>query len=370
MGSFFKDCDCAKPTRCPHPYSIRFRDALGKQREVSGYATQDDAIERLTQLYAEKKTTAPSVAAARRELGQLTVEEYAKQWHPRQRKMTDYSTGEHVDSSINVHIVPRLGARKLNSVTPMVVERFLDAMEGDGVGRGNQVNIFRVLKTILRDAYAKGAMADDPVKGVQEPEYVREQVAIPSLAYVKKALTVADEDLALEIAMMTGCGLRNGEARAVNVHNVVAQDVYRVREQIHSNTHKPAKLKHRKTGEFREVPLPRSAREAIERYAAKHGTTKDGYLLRGPSGWYTEPMERRRVKRLFKNLPPEEGVGMYGFRHYFASNALGNGIPITDVAEWMGHKSIEETYRTYRHLMPGSITKAARILDAGLWEAA
>lgn len=61
---------------------------------------------------------------------------------------------------------------------------------------------------------------------------------------------------------------------------------------------------------------------------------------------------------------------MYGFRHYFASNALGSGIPITDVAEWMGHKSIEETYRTYRHLMPGSITRAARILDAGLWETA
>ncbi|MFE2010454.1 tyrosine-type recombinase/integrase [Streptomyces sp. NPDC059491] len=284
--------------------------------------------------------------------------------------MTNYSTGEHVDSSINVHIVPRLGARKLNSVTPMVVERFLDEMESDGGGRGNQVNIFRVLKTILRDAYAKGAMADDPVKGVQEPEYVRGAVAIPSLAYVKKALAVADEDLALEIVLMAGCGLRNGEARAVNVRNVVAQDVYRVREQIHSNTHKPAKLKHRKAGEFREVPLPRSVREAIERYAEKHGTTKDGYLLRGPSGWYTEPMERRRVKRLLAKLPPEQGVGMYGFRHYFASNALGNGIPITDVAEWMGHKSIEETYRTYRHLMPGSITKAARILDAGLWEAA
>ncbi|MFJ4710015.1 tyrosine-type recombinase/integrase [Streptomyces anulatus] len=66
------------------------------------------------------------------------------------------------------------------------------------------------------------------------------------------------------------------------------------------------------------------------------------------------------------DLPPEEGVGMYGFRHYFASNALGNGIPITDVAEWMGHNSIEETYRTYRHLMPGSIAKAARTLDTGL----
>ncbi|MFF8855645.1 tyrosine-type recombinase/integrase [Streptomyces althioticus] len=370
MGSFFKECDCAKPTRCPHLYTIRFRDALGKQREESGYDTQDDAIERLTAIYAEKKSTAPSVAEARRELGQQTVEEYAKQWRPRQRKMTEYSTGEHVDSSINVHIVPRLGSRKLNSVTPIVVERFLDELEADKVGRGNQVNIFRTLKAILRDAYGKGAMADDPVKGVQEPEYVREKVVIPSLAYVKKALTVADEHLALEIVMMVGCGLRNGEARAVNVNNVVADDVYRVHEQIHSNTHKPAKLKHRKAGEFREVPLPRSVKEALERYEEQHGTTKDGYLLRGPSSYYTEPMERRRVQKLFKDLPAENGVGMYSFRHYFASNALGNGIPITDVAEWMGHKSIEETYRTYRHLMPGNITKAARILDAGLWEAA
>ncbi|WP_442712900.1 tyrosine-type recombinase/integrase [Streptomyces rochei] len=370
MGSFFKECGCSRPTRCPHPYTIRFRDALGKQREEAGFGTQDDAIERLTQIYAEKKKTAPSVAEARRELGQQTVAEYTKQWRPRQRRLTEYSTGWHVDSSINVHIIPRLGSRKLNSVTPIVVERFLDELETDGVGRGNQVNIFRVLKAVLRDAYGKGAMADDPVKGIQEPEYVREKVVIPSLTYVKKALTVADEDLALEIVMMVGCGLRNGEARAVNINNVVADDVYRVHEQIHSNTHKPAKLKHRKAGEFREVPLPRSVREAMERYEEKHGTTKEGYLLRGPSGYYTEPMERRRVQRLFKELPAADGVGMYSFRHYFASNALGNGIPITDVAEWMGHKSIEETYRTYRHLMPGSITKAARILDAGLWEAA
>lgn len=59
--------------------------------------------------------------------------------------MTEYSTGWHVDSSINVHSIPRLGSRKLNSVTPIVVERFLDELETDGVGRGKQVIIFRVL---------------------------------------------------------------------------------------------------------------------------------------------------------------------------------------------------------------------------------
>ncbi|MGW3167887.1 hypothetical protein ACWC9Q_34855 [Streptomyces sp. NPDC001142] len=97
-------------------------------------------------------------------------------------------------------------------------------------------------------------MTDVPVKGIQEPEYVREKVDIPSLAYVKKALTVADDDLALEIVMMVGCDLRNGEARAVNINNVVADDVYRVHEQIHSNTHKPAKQKHR-NGRVQGGPL-------------------------------------------------------------------------------------------------------------------
>ena len=44
MGSFFRDCDCTKPTRCPHPYTIRFRNGLGRQTEESGFPTQDDAI--------------------------------------------------------------------------------------------------------------------------------------------------------------------------------------------------------------------------------------------------------------------------------------------------------------------------------------
>lgn len=124
MGPFFKDCVCARPSPCLHPYTIRVRNGLGKQSEEGGFGTQDDAIERLTQIYTEKKRTAPSVAEARRELGQKTVAEYAQEWRSRQRKMTQYPTGQHVGSSLNVHIFPRLGSRKLNTVTPLVVERF------------------------------------------------------------------------------------------------------------------------------------------------------------------------------------------------------------------------------------------------------
>ncbi|MGW0288921.1 hypothetical protein [Streptomyces tuirus] len=42
-------------------------------------------------------------------------------------------------------------------------------------------------------------------------------------------------------------------------------------------------------------------REEMERYEEKHGTAKEGCLLRGPSGYYTEPMEHHRVQRLFRD---------------------------------------------------------------------
>jgi integrase len=44
----------------------------------------------------------------------------------------------------------------------------------------------------------------------------------------------------------------------------------------------------------------------------------------------------------------------HSLRHYFASTALARGIPITDVSQWLGHRSIEVTYRIYRHLMPSA----------------
>jgi len=58
----------------------------------------------------------------------------------------------------------------------------------------------------------------------------------------------------------------------------------------------------------------------------------------------------------------------HSLRHYFASLALAPGIPITDVSRWLGHKSIEVTYRIYGHLVPGSWERAREVLDAAYRE--
>jgi integrase len=48
----------------------------------------------------------------------------------------------------------------------------------------------------------------------------------------------------------------------------------------------------------------------------------------------------------------------------FASSLLSAGVTITDVAEWLGHRSIQVTYGIYGHLVPSTLGRATEALDA------
>jgi len=46
------------------------------------------------------------------------------------------------------------------------------------------------------------------------------------------------------------------------------------------------------------------------------------------------------------------------------SALLSHGVPITDVAKWLGHRNINVTYATYGHLVPSSLGRAVEVLNA------
>ncbi|MEV5506645.1 tyrosine-type recombinase/integrase [Streptomyces orinoci] len=369
MGTFFKECSCAKPTRCPHAYKIRYRNAAGKQTEESGFQTQDAAKDRLTEIYNQKRTVPQSKAERIQTLGQMRFEEYAEAWIQRRRGVVP-STIQDIKGLLKNHVYPELGSRRINTFDSLVIEQYIATMERNGLGLAVQKNSFTRLKSVLRDAYRRGAIPDDPFLDVTPPQYNPKRAIIPTVGELTQIRTAGDDDdFRLVVDLMSGCGLRNGEALAVNVNNIVADDVYRVTEQLRHEDGKLGKLKHRKSGEFREVPLPRTTKDAIEKYADQHGVLEGGYLL--PSRRTgSRLMSHRTLQRLWDSAKESaavpDGMTLYSLRHFFASNCLTNGIPITDVAEWMGHKKIEVTFKIYRHLMPGSINTAAKILDAGL----
>ena len=73
---------------------------------------------------------------------------------------------------------------------------------------------------------------------------------------------------------------------------------------------------------------------------------------------YQEDFQRAAAKA---GLPSE--FIPHSLRHLYASTALAEGIPITEVSRWAGHKSIEVTHQIYGHLIPSSFGRARTALD-------
>lgn len=316
MGAFFKECSHPESrwSKCPHPYKIRYRNVAGKQTVESGFVNQDNAIERLVEMYKARKGAPRSQSKAERiqKYGSVRFEEYTAEWKTGQRDLAA-SSMRHLDSLLSNHVLPALGSRRMDSFDHKVVDRFIQAMERNGVGLATQANAYDKLKAIILDAHRLGIFEENPLEGVKPPQYDSARAVIPSVVQLQ-------------------------EIRSV--------------------------------GEYRDVPLPARIKETIEWYAGRHGTT-DGYLLKHPVDpartftYYYLSNQWQRIKRS-EEIDIPEGMVMYGFRHFFASNCLSKRIPITDVAEWMGHNSIDVTFKIYRHLMPGSIGRAAKLLDVGL----
>ena len=83
----------------------------------------------------------------------------------------------------------------------------------------------------------------------------------------------------------------------------------------------------------------------LEHGAREHGT-----------GLYVTRYAGRRT-----SLPPE--FIPHSLRHLYASTSLAEGIPITEVSRWLGHKSIEVTHQIYGHLIPSSFDRARAALE-------
>jgi integrase len=120
-----------------------------------------------------------------------------------------------------------------------------------------------------------------------------------------------------------------------------------------------------KSGRMRLIPIRKPLIPYLESW--KNGTfrTKDGLVFPSVTNRtaFGTPLDANRISRTFKKfvrmagLPP--GATIHGLRHSFGTDLLRKNVPINQVAEIMGHKSIEVT-RIYQHLTPSDLHETIR----------
>jgi integrase len=369
VARIVKRCDCGEDQwkTCPHPWLVRYRTTGGRssrQREQSFGSDLREAENFALKVEHDKRAHVFIDPKA----GQALFQAEAGTWLD--RHLGAESSIATYRSVLRAHVYPAIGGKPIGAIRREDIKALIAAMRRKNLSPSRIGCAYLVINAVLGEAVRDKKLAESPSTGIALPGVVTQKdFILPTHAQMQALAAGLPADWAGTVWLMHGCGLRIGEALAVNLRcRIDKGETLRVKEQADPGAQlRP--LKFRKPGEFRDIPLPQYVTEAIDKHIAEHGTASDGYLFQGRKyklvirRSYQEDF-RRAAERA--GLPPE--FIPHSLRHYFASAALAKGIPITEVSRWLGHKSIEVTHQIYGHLVPSSFDRARTALDQAYQE--
>lgn len=333
------------------PYTVRYWYE-GHQRERS-FKTWREANEFLVKFEHDRREHTfvdPRLAAekfghaAERWVSRLTGAESSKQAYRR---------------VLRNHLNPEIGDRPISQVArdrAAMQDLLLVRLPGRGLSRASVQLGYAVIGAVINDAVKGGRLASSRIGGLTLP--AQDQRAEFVFATYKQLDTMSTKltDHGDMVWLMRGCGLRAGEALAVEYEDYMHGVLRVARQQRQDGSSGP--LKHRKPGEYRDVPVPSYV---IQKLAGREtrGAPRSGPIF--------PKVSRSTFDRRFRRARDAAGLPKdftpHTLRHIFASVALAGSVPITDVSQWLGHRDINVTYAIYGHLVPSSWESARRALD-------
>lgn len=144
-----------------------------------------------------------------------------------------------------------------------------------------------------------------------------------------------------------------------------------VDQQVIITDRRPVLAPPKTSASFRDVPMPRFVLDAVIDHAQQLGLGDREVLCRTPRGtllrrdYYNREIWKPAITAA--GLPAD--ATYHDLRHTFASTALAEGVPISEVSRWLGHKSITTTVDLYGHLVPEATGRARDALDTAFGRA-
>lgn len=176
--------------------------------------------------HVERKTRA-EVTEAVRELekhrGAQTMRKPGKAWTVKGwlthwvENIAPLSVGENTmvgyGVAVRKHLVPGLGAHRLDRLSPEHIERFYAKMQANGSSAGTAHQVHRTFRTALNEAVRRGHLGKNPVRLAKAPRLDEEEVEPFTVEEVRRLLLAAEgRRNSARWAVALALGLRQGEA--------------------------------------------------------------------------------------------------------------------------------------------------------------
>lgn len=366
-----------------------WKNAKGEVKEAWIVAYADQEGQRHIQTFERKKDADAYHATVKVDVRRgmhtppsksITVAEAAELWIKRvEADGREAGTLQTYRQHANLHIVPRIGQRKLANLTHDSIEKFRDDLLAS-MSRPMSRKVLVSLKSILRASKFAHVADDVRIKRVKRDERKLEAgVDIPTPPEVKRLIDTARPGRQRSMVLIAAtCGLRASEIRGLRWKDV---DLKAATLNVAQRADRFGKIGRPKSASsVREVPIVPQAVSELRQWKLacppSDGDlvfpTRNGRVAHNVNGARSLESVMRRAKVVDKK--GQAKYGMHSLRHFFASWCLnrrpeGRELPPKEVQSLLGHSSIVMTMDIYGHLFPrssdrGELARSANALLA------
>ena len=394
-----------------YQYQFEIAPVKGKRKWItkSGFKTKAEAEEEGNKAYTEYLNAGVPFKECT-----ISYSDYLDYWLKNYCNINlKYNTIQAYTNIIKNHIEPKLGKYRLSTITGVKLNSYItEICEENDFAYAYFRNILKVLKGSFRDACDKfGFIKYNPARDLRLPRLETKRKDIKHL-YTQDEIDLilkrfSDNDT-FTCAFLTSCytGMRTGEVCALTWDNI---DLENKTIYIEHNVYdKPKDEKGRwyigstktDTG-IRKVHICKTLEIALKNYKEKqshlrkiYGNNYNYYHIENVINEHGKVIEYRIVKNENNNkndildlvFTKEDGTYLgtditrypykiihyelgiencrfYDLRGSYATKILKNGVEIRDVADILGHKSIETTENFYISSTEDSRKYATEVFD-------
>lgn len=396
--------------RKPNGASSIYKGKDGKWHGRVTVGVKDDG--RPDRRHIERKTEAEVIRAVRdlerersagtvRKAGQnWTVATWLQHWldniaapNVRENTIAGYRV------AVNTHLIPGLGAHRLEKLQPEHVEKLTQKMQRNGSAAGTAHQAYRTLRASLNEAVRRGNLGRNPVLLAKPPRLVEMEIEPYTIEEVKRILDQAGQRRnSARWAIALSLGLRQGEVLGLQWRDVdLAKGTLRVkrgrlRPKYQHGCTTPCG---RKAGYCRErtqirkdtsdtksragkraIGLPAELVKLLEQHQGEQQAEQrkasqlwqdGGWLFTTATGRPLNPnTDYHDWKRLLKDAGIRDGR-LHDARHTAATVLLILGVQQRAAMEVMGWATTGMAAR-YQHVTDPILTDIAKRVDGLIWQ--
>jgi integrase len=356
----------------------RGSDGRRRQKWHGGFRTRKEAEAARAKLVNEINSGV-YVAPGRTTLGDWVE----ASWLPTMRTQVKPSTWDSYMRNLRLHVLPRLGGRLLQQMTPTVLNNlYADLMEsGRKNGRPGGLSaktvryVHTTLHKVLADAVDAGMIPNNPADRARPPKPKvgpQTEMRCWNAEQLAKFLVHVDGhrlQAAFHLAAMTGMrrgevlGLRwqdiDFEASRLAIRHTLVSVGYRLQDST-PKTHQ-ARVVDLDGGTLDLLRMHRARQEA-ERDAWGPDFQENDLVFRREDGSPVHPDSFTQAFDAEVRRCALPRIRLHDLRHSHATIALRAGVPVKVISERLGHENPAFTLKQYAHVIPGMQAEAAALI--------